>query len=98
VTSDPEAAVQRAFALLELQRPQEALEHLTRAVALDPEVPQLHCLIALAKLQLDAIQLPLFDAGERRSVAVDRVRERFGYHSVHLATTLGRHARRSRDG
>jgi len=50
--------------------------------------------VALAKLHLDAVQLPLFDAGERRSVAVDRVRDRFGYHAVHLATTLGRGSRR----
>lgn len=49
--------------------------------------------VALAKLRLDAVQLPLFDAGERRGVAVDRVRERFGYHAVHLATTLGRRSR-----
>jgi DNA polymerase-4 len=55
--------------------------------------------VALAKLHLDAVQLPLFDAGERRSVAVDRVRDRFGYHAVHLATTLGRRGRRrGRDG
>jgi hypothetical protein len=32
--------------------------------------------------------------GERRSAAVDRVRDRFGYHAVHLATSLGRGARR----
>jgi DNA polymerase IV len=50
--------------------------------------------VAVAKLQLDAVQLPLFDAGERRSIAVDRVRDRFGYHAVHLATTLGRGVRR----
>jgi hypothetical protein len=32
-------------------------------------------------------------------VAVDRVRDRFGYHAVHLATTLGRRGRhRRRDG
>jgi DNA polymerase IV len=55
--------------------------------------------IALAKLRLDAVQLPLFDAGERRGMAVDRVRDRFGYHAVHLATTLGRRGRRrGRDG
>ena len=46
--------------------------------------------IAVAKLRLDAIQLPLFDGGERRGVAVDRIRDRFGYHAVHLATTLRR--------
>ena len=46
--------------------------------------------LALGKLELDAVQLPLFDAGERRGIAVDRVRERFGYDAVHLATTIGR--------
>jgi DNA polymerase-4 len=50
--------------------------------------------LALAKLRLDAVQLPLFDAGQRRGRAVDRVRDRFGYHAVHLATSLGRRGRR----
>jgi DNA polymerase-4 len=50
--------------------------------------------VALAKLRLDAVQLPLFDAGERRGLAVDRVREKYGYDAVHLATTLGRRRRR----
>ncbi len=49
--------------------------------------------LQLAKLRHDAVQLPLFDAGERRGVAVDRVRDRFGYHAVHLATSLGRRGR-----
>jgi DNA polymerase-4 len=50
--------------------------------------------IALAKFRLDTLQLPLFDHGERRGLAVDRVREKFGYDAVHLATTLGRRRRR----
>jgi DNA polymerase-4 len=50
--------------------------------------------IQLAKLRLEAVQLPLFDGGERRGAAVDRVRDRFGYHAVHLATTLGARGRR----
>lgn len=50
--------------------------------------------IALAKLRLDAVQLPLFDAGERRGIVVDRVRDKFGYDAVHLATTLLRGGRR----
>lgn len=50
--------------------------------------------VAIAKLRLDAVQLPLFDGGVRRGSAVDRVRARFGYHSVHLATSLN--TRRSR--
>ena len=49
--------------------------------------------VALAKLRLDAVQLPLFDAGPRRFLAVERVRDRFGYDAVHLATTLGRKRR-----
>jgi DNA polymerase-4 len=52
--------------------------------------------LQLAKLRLEAVQLPLFDAGERRGAAVDRVRGRFGYHAVHLATTLGVRTRRRR--
>jgi DNA polymerase IV len=57
--------------------------------------------VALAKLRPDTAQLALFDDSERRGVAVDRVREKFGYDAVHLATTLGpRHRRvdRGRDG
>jgi DNA polymerase-4 len=52
--------------------------------------------IQLAKLRLEAVQLPLFDGGERRGAAVDKVRDRFGYHAVHLATTLGVRSRRRR--
>jgi len=52
--------------------------------------------VQVAKLQLDAVQLPLFDGGIRRAGAVDRARERFGYHAVHLATTLGRRGARNR--
>ncbi|HEU0030572.1 MAG TPA: DNA polymerase IV [Kofleriaceae bacterium] len=46
--------------------------------------------VALAKLRLDDVQLPLFDDDDRRGVAVDRVRDKYGYDAVHLATTLGR--------
>jgi DNA polymerase-4 len=49
--------------------------------------------IQLAKLRLDAVQLPLFGDGGRRGLAVDRVREKYGYDAVHLATTLGRRRR-----
>jgi DNA polymerase-4 len=49
--------------------------------------------VQLGKLREDAIQLPLFDAGERRGIAVDRVRDKFGYDAVHLATTLRRRRR-----
>jgi len=50
--------------------------------------------VQIAKLRLDAIQLPLFAAGERRGMAVDKVREKYGYHAMHVATTLGRGRRR----
>ena len=50
--------------------------------------------VALAKLRLDNVQLALFDEGDRRGVAVDRVREKFGYDAVHLASTLARGGRR----
>jgi DNA polymerase-4 len=46
--------------------------------------------VALSKLSLDEPQLKLatFDEGDRRGAAVDAVREKFGYDSVHLATTI----------
>jgi DNA polymerase-4 len=50
--------------------------------------------IAIAKLRLAAVQLPLFDGPERRGEAVDRVRDRFGYRAVQLASSLGRKRRR----
>jgi len=50
--------------------------------------------IALAKFRPDAVQLPLFDGGERRVLTVDRVREKYGYDAVHLATTLRSRRRR----
>jgi DNA polymerase-4 len=49
--------------------------------------------IAVAKLRLDAVQLPLFDAAQRRGDAVDRARDRFGYRAVQLASSLGRRSR-----
>ncbi len=54
--------------------------------------------VALAKLRRGTAQLALFDDGERRGVAVDRVREKFGYDAVHLATTLGPRYRRAGGG
>jgi DNA polymerase IV len=54
--------------------------------------------VALAKLRPGSAQLALFDDGERRGVAVDRVREKFGYDAVHLATTLGPRYRRASGG
>jgi DNA polymerase IV len=43
--------------------------------------------VALSKLRLDDGQLGLFDAEARRAAAVDRVRAKFGYDAVSLATT-----------
>ena len=48
--------------------------------------------IAVAKLRLDDVQLSMFDQ-HKRTRAVDRVREKFGYDAVHLATTLARRRR-----
>ena len=46
--------------------------------------------VALSKLSLEEPQLKLatFDEGDRRGEAVDKVREKFGYDAVHLATTI----------
>jgi DNA polymerase-4 len=46
--------------------------------------------IQVAKLRLDAVQMRLFDSGERRGIVVDRVRDRFGFQAVRLATSLRR--------
>jgi DNA polymerase-4 len=46
--------------------------------------------VALSKLALDGRQLVLFDGETRRAAAVDRVRDKFGYDAVHLATSLDR--------
>lgn len=46
--------------------------------------------IQVAKLRLDAVQMRLFDGGERRGIVVDRVRDRFGFQAVRLATSLRR--------
>ncbi len=54
--------------------------------------------VQLAKLRPDAAQLPLFDDGERRGEAVDRVRDKYGYDAVHLASTLGRRGYRGGNG
>jgi hypothetical protein len=48
----------------------------------------------LAKLRLDDVQLALFGDGDRRGLAVDRVRDKFGYDAVHLASTMFRGDRR----
>lgn len=43
--------------------------------------------IALSKFILDSVQLELFERSGRRSIAVDKVREKFGYDALHLAST-----------
>jgi DNA polymerase-4 len=52
--------------------------------------------VQVAKLRLEAVQLALFRAGEQRSAAVDRVRDRFGYDAVHLASSVRRGRRGQR--
>ena len=49
--------------------------------------------IAIAKLRLDSVQLPLFAGGVKRTKAVDRVRDKYGYDAIHLATTIARRRR-----
>ncbi len=53
--------------------------------------------VALSKLVLREAQLPLFERSTRRSIALDQVRERFGFDAVHLATTGAKRSRRSLD-
>jgi DNA polymerase-4 len=43
--------------------------------------------VGLSKLELEGVQLDLFERSFRRSLAVDRVREKFGYDALHLAST-----------
>jgi DNA polymerase-4 len=54
--------------------------------------------IALSKLSLEGpqLELPTMDGGARRARTVDAVREKYGYDSVHFATTTER-KRRSGD-
>jgi hypothetical protein len=54
--------------------------------------------VALSRLQLEeGLQIVFpFDHGADRARAVDAVREKFGYDSVHLATTLQRGSRGAR--
>jgi hypothetical protein len=42
--------------------------------------------VALSKFEIDGAQLQLFDRSGRRSIAVDRLREKFGFDAVHLAS------------
>lgn len=49
--------------------------------------------IQVSKLRLAAAQLSLFDGDERRGEAVDTIRDRFGYHAVHLASSIRKGSR-----
>lgn len=46
--------------------------------------------VALSKLTLEApqLELPSFDGGVRRARTIDAVREKYGYHALHLAATM----------
>lgn len=44
--------------------------------------------LQVAKLRLAEAQLSLFDDADRRGEAVDTIRDRFGYHAVHLASSI----------
>lgn len=46
--------------------------------------------VALSKFELEGVQLQLFERSGRRSIAVDRVREKFGFDALHLASTTER--------
>ncbi|NUO51621.1 MAG: DNA polymerase IV [Polyangiaceae bacterium] len=49
--------------------------------------------VALSKFELDGVQLELFDRSGRRSIAIDRLREKFGFDTVHLASSTERSSR-----
>ncbi len=44
--------------------------------------------VALSQLVPDDVQLSLFERGDQRSIAIDRVRAKFGYDAVQLASGL----------
>jgi DNA polymerase-4 len=43
--------------------------------------------VALSKFEVDGVQLDLFDRSGRRSIAIDRLREKFGFDAVQLASS-----------
>lgn len=49
--------------------------------------------IQVSKLRLAEAQLKLFDDDLRRGDAVDTIRDRFGYHAVHLASSIRKQRR-----
>ncbi len=52
--------------------------------------------IQLAKLRRESAQLTLFEGDQQRGITVDRVRDKYGYDAVHLASTLARSKSRRR--
>ncbi|HVY49822.1 MAG TPA: DNA polymerase IV, partial [Minicystis sp.] len=50
--------------------------------------------VALSRLDFWDGQLALWDSADRRGIAIDRCREKFGYDAVHLGTVLARPTRR----
>lgn len=52
--------------------------------------------VALSKFELEGAQLLLFERSGRRSIAIDRAREKFGFDAVHLASTTERSSSRKR--
>jgi len=43
--------------------------------------------VALSRFEIESLQLGLFDRSTRRSVAVDQLREKYGFDAVHLASS-----------
>lgn len=52
--------------------------------------------VALSNLAGESAQLELFGRDDRRALAVDDVRERFGYDALHLAASVGTTPKRER--
>jgi DNA polymerase-4 len=52
--------------------------------------------VTLSRLEDEGVQLPLFERGDLRSIAIDRVRSKFGYDAVQLASTRGASTTRRR--
>jgi DNA polymerase-4 len=43
--------------------------------------------VALSKFEVDGRQLQLFDRSGRRAIAIDQLREKYGFDAVHLASS-----------
>jgi DNA polymerase IV len=50
--------------------------------------------VALSRFLLDGAQLELFERSGRRSIAIDEVRDKYGYDALHLATSQAKPLRR----